>query len=201
MLPATVVPMAVKYQDMHSNCAMHAVACCPALNNTPRSMLRQSSLRSTLERDLQICSSESDMLLLLLLVCCPVPSAALPSQSLLDTRYSAAEEPEEPPKPEVVTSLFTPDIESAVKQFVERWQTHDEGQNALPQKHEPELVKGEMRPLVFEEVRQQVDTEMSVLLQNLKVGPGLCRASLTGCRTWRELLLPAAAQLQAGLCR
>ena len=120
------------------------------------------------------------MLLLLMLVCCQVPSAELPSSLPLDAQYPAAEEPEGPPKPEVVTSTFTPDIESAVKQFVERWQTHDEGQNALPQKHESELVKGEMRPLVFEEVRQQVDTEMSVLLQNLKVGSGVSSFSLMG---------------------
>ena len=136
------------------------------------------------------------LLLLLMLVCCLVPSAVLPNSSPLNAQCSAAEEPEEASKPEVVTSTFTPDIESAVKQFVERWQTHDEGQNALPQKHEPELVKGEMRPLVFEEVRQQVDTEMSVLLQNLKVGPGVCRASSTGWRTWRGVLLPVTAHFQ-----
>ncbi len=66
-------------------------------------------------------------------------------------------------------SIFVPDIQAAVSSFVERWQDHDEGVNALPQKHDPELVKAEVRPLVFEEIRQQVDVEMRVLLQNLKV--------------------------------
>lgn len=34
--------------------------------------------------------------------------------------------------------------------------------------HDPELLKDELRPLVFDEVRQQVDDEMRCLLANLK---------------------------------
>lgn len=73
-------------------------------------------------------------------------------------------------KEETVSSAFVADLEAAVKLFVEKWQDHPEGANALAQKHEPDLVRQELRPLVFEEVRLQVDEEMRVLLQNLKVG-------------------------------
>ena len=78
---------------------------------------------------------------------------------------SAAEEK----KQETVSSAFMGDLEAAVKLFVEKWQDHPEGANALAQKHEPDLVCQQLRPLVFEEVRLQVDEEMRVLLQNLKV--------------------------------
>ncbi|KAA6424958.1 MAG: IQ and AAA domain-containing 1-like [Trebouxia sp. A1-2] len=71
-------------------------------------------------------------------------------------------------KEETVSSVFVSDLEAAVKLFVEKWQDHPEGANALAQKHEAELVRQELRPLVFEEVRLQVDEEMRVLLQNLK---------------------------------
>lgn len=72
-------------------------------------------------------------------------------------------------KVETVSSAFVGDLEAAVKLFVEKWQDRAEGANALAQKHEPDLVRQELRPLVFEEVRLQVDEEMRVLLQNLKV--------------------------------
>ena len=78
---------------------------------------------------------------------------------------SAAEEKKE----ETVSSAFVGDLEAAVKLFVEKWQDHPEGPNALAQKHEPDLVFHQLRPLVFEQVRLQVDEEMRVLLQNLKV--------------------------------
>lgn len=68
-----------------------------------------------------------------------------------------------------MSSAFVPDLEAAIKVFVEKWQDHPEGANALAQKHEAEQVREELRPLVFEEVRLQVDEEMRVLLQNLKV--------------------------------
>ena len=68
-----------------------------------------------------------------------------------------------------MSSAFVGDLEAAVKLFVEKWQDHPEGANALAQKHEAELVRQELRPLVFEEVRLQVDDEMRILLQNLKV--------------------------------
>jgi len=64
------------------------------------------------------------------------------------------------------TSQFVPDIEQSVKDFVERWQDKDESGNFW-QKYDPELVKEEVRPLVFEEIRVEVDEEMRVLLENL----------------------------------
>jgi hypothetical protein len=36
-------------------------------------------------------------------------------------------------------------------------------------RYDPDLVKDELRPLVFEQVRKQVDEEMRTLLENLKV--------------------------------
>lgn len=49
---------------------------------------------------------------------------------------------------------------------MQRWQDKDESGNFW-QKYDPELVKEEVRPLVFEEIRQEVDEEMRVLLANL----------------------------------
>ena len=69
---------------------------------------------------------------------------------------------------ETVTSIFVPEIEQAVQDFVAKWQDRDESMN-FAQKYDPDLVKDEVRPIVFEEVRRQVDDEMRVLLQNLKV--------------------------------
>jgi len=42
------------------------------------------------------------------------------------------------------------------------------GWDNAAQKYDPELVKDALRPVVFEEVRVDVDDEMRVLLTNLK---------------------------------
>lgn len=68
---------------------------------------------------------------------------------------------------EKVTSVFIPPIEAAVQDFVAKWQDRDETNNFF-QRHDADLVKEELRPIVFEEIRQQVDEEMAVLLSNLK---------------------------------
>ena len=102
---------------------------------------------------------------------------------------------EEAGKQVEMLSQFVPEIEKSVKEYVEvsggeslqwsrpsavdcdvmcalappsaqRWQDKDESGNFW-QKYDPELVKEEVRPLVFEEVRVQVDEEMRVLLENL----------------------------------
>lgn len=70
--------------------------------------------------------------------------------------------------PAQITSIFVPEIEQAVQDFVAKWQERDESMN-FAQKYDPDLVKDELRPVVFEEIRQQVDEEMQVLLENLKV--------------------------------
>jgi hypothetical protein len=54
-----------------------------------------------------------------------------------------------------VTSVFVPVIEAALAEYVSKWQDRSEGENLI-QAHDPELVREELRPLVFEEVRQQV---------------------------------------------
>ena len=74
---------------------------------------------------------------------------------------------EEEVKVEKVTSIFVPSIEASVHDFVAKWQDRDEKDNFF-QKFDTDLVKDELRPIVFEEVRVQVDDEMRVLLQNLK---------------------------------
>lgn len=74
---------------------------------------------------------------------------------------------EEEVKVEKVTSIFVPSIEASVHDFVAKWQDRDEKDNFF-QKFDNDLVKDELRPIVFEEVRIQVDEEMRVLLQNLK---------------------------------
>ena len=63
-------------------------------------------------------------------------------------------------------SEFIADIEQSVKKFIDRWQDRDESGN-FSQKYDPELVKEQLRPLVFEEVRVEVDEEMRSLLENL----------------------------------
>jgi len=74
---------------------------------------------------------------------------------------------EEAPVEEKMTSMFIPAIESGVQEFVAKWQDRDETNNFF-QKYDADLVKEELRPIVFEEIRQQVDEEMAVLLSNLK---------------------------------
>ena len=82
-----------------------------------------------------------------------------------DAKKEAAEEAVAPP---AVTSIFVPDIECSVQEFVAKWQDRDESMN-FAQKYDPDLVKDELRPIVFEEIRLQVDEEMRILLENLKV--------------------------------
>lgn len=51
--------------------------------------------------------------------------------------------------------------------YTSKWQERDE-QNNFSQRHDVELVKEELRPVVFQEIRDQVDAEVSVMLQNFK---------------------------------
>jgi hypothetical protein len=58
---------------------------------------------------------------------------------------------------EVISSAFIPLIEGAVAEYIGKWQERPApGGASWEQQHEPELLKDELRPLVFEEVRQQV---------------------------------------------
>jgi len=66
-----------------------------------------------------------------------------------------------------IPSRFIGDIEAAVQQYVVKWQDRDERDNFF-QKHDAQFVKEELRPVVFEEVRKEVDEEMRLLLENLK---------------------------------
>lgn len=52
-------------------------------------------------------------------------------------------------------SVFVPSIEAAVQEFVAKWQDRDESANFF-QAYDAELVKDELRPIVFEEIRVQV---------------------------------------------
>ncbi|KAF6264066.1 hypothetical protein COO60DRAFT_270081 [Scenedesmus sp. NREL 46B-D3] len=70
---------------------------------------------------------------------------------------------------EVISSAFIPLIEGAVAEYIGKWQERPApGGASWELQHDPELLKDELRPLVFEEVRQQVDEEMRMLLANLK---------------------------------
>lgn len=82
---------------------------------------------------------------------------------------------------QVIPSVFVPAIERAVQEFVAKWQDRDESMN-FAQRYDPDLVKDELRPLVFEEIRLQVDEEMRILLENLKVpSPLTTTKCASGC--------------------
>mmetsp|Transcript_33907 Transcript_33907/g.75181 ORF Transcript_33907/g.75181 Transcript_33907/m.75181 type:complete len:829 (-) Transcript_33907:621-3107(-) len=89
-----------------------------------------------------------------------------PDKKATDKKGKKGEEVAEV-KEEKISSVFIPSIEAAVHEFVAKWQDRDETDNFF-QKYDAELVKDELRPIVFEEIRLQVDEEMRVLLQNLK---------------------------------
>ena len=74
---------------------------------------------------------------------------------------------------DAVESQFTEKIEKVVESYMEKWQDRDE-ENNFKQAHDVELAKDELRPVVFEEIRQQVDAEVSIMLQNLKVCMSSC---------------------------
>jgi hypothetical protein len=59
------------------------------------------------------------------------------------------------------------------------WQDIDESTNFF-QKYDPELVKKALKPVVFEEIRVEVDEEMRVLLENLKDMVAAERAAKSG---------------------
>ncbi len=52
-------------------------------------------------------------------------------------------------------SAFVPAIEAAVSEFAARWRGRNEAGN-WEQSYEEGLVREALRPLVFEEIRQQV---------------------------------------------
>jgi hypothetical protein len=58
---------------------------------------------------------------------------------------------------ERIPSVFIPPIEAAVQDFVSKWQDKDEANNFF-QHHDADLIKQELRPIVFEEIRQQVNS-------------------------------------------
>lgn len=75
-------------------------------------------------------------------------------------------------KEECVTSVFIPAIEGAVAEYVAKWQERDESDN-FGQRYDGELVKDELRPLVFEEIRQQVWTVLDRLCKFWGVHDGI----------------------------
>ncbi|XRB06577.1 dynein regulatory complex subunit 11 [Pycnococcus provasolii] len=76
-------------------------------------------------------------------------------------------------------NFFGPLIEQSVQEYVAVWQDKDESSNFF-QKFDVELVKESVRPLVFERMRLEVDSEMRVLLDNLKEMVEAERAAKTG---------------------
>lgn len=80
---------------------------------------------------------------------------------------------------EEMSIVFVPLIEEAMQEYANVWQDTDEGEN-FEQKHDPSLVKDALRPLVYEEVRIEVDGEMRELLKNLKDMVAAERAARSG---------------------
>lgn len=85
---------------------------------------------------------------------------------------AAAEESECP-------DYFVKLIHGAVRDYQGDWQDIDESTNFF-QKYDPELVKKALKPVVFEEIRVEVDEEMRVLLENLKDMVAAERAAKSG---------------------
>ena len=73
-----------------------------------------------------------------------------------------------PPATNGPSSAFVLDMEKTVDVYTSKWQERNEEHN-FQQMHDTELVKEELRPVVFEEIRQEVDAEVAIMLQNLKV--------------------------------
>ena len=82
-------------------------------------------------------------------------------------------------KEETMSMVFVPLIEEAMQEYANVWQDTDEGEN-FEQKHDPSLIKDALRPLVYEEVRLEVDSEMRDLLKNLKDMVAAERAARSG---------------------
>jgi len=70
-------------------------------------------------------------------------------------------------------------IHGAVSDYQVDWQDIDESTNFF-QKYDPELVRKALKPVVFEEIRVEVDEEMRVLLENLKDMVAAERAAKSG---------------------
>ena len=83
--------------------------------------------------------------------------------------------PEEPKCPDYFVKL----IHGAISDYQGDWQDIDESTNFF-QKYDPELVKKALKPVVFEEIRIEVDEEMRVLLENLKDMVAAERAAKSG---------------------
>lgn len=77
------------------------------------------------------------------------------------------EDEHEDNEPKIPESKFVSAIEAGVKTYGDKWQERDEGNNFF-QKYDAEMVKDELRPVVYDEVRVEVDKEMRVLLENLR---------------------------------
>lgn len=66
-------------------------------------------------------------------------------------------------------SNFLEKAESALNEWASVWKNrHESTSDALKQRADTELIRQAVRPVVFEEVRQEVDDVMRTLLQNLK---------------------------------
>lgn len=68
-----------------------------------------------------------------------------------------------------MSSRFVGAVEGAVSEFVAVWQERDEAAN-WEQRHDEELIREELRPLVFEEVRKQVRLRLRRMGRLLAVG-------------------------------
>ncbi|MCO5594040.1 hypothetical protein L7F22_048059 [Adiantum nelumboides] len=64
-------------------------------------------------------------------------------------------------------AFFRNHVLKSVQNLNEHWHNKDDSAN-LTQKHDPDLLKSCLRPLIFEEVRVEVDQDTRVILNNIK---------------------------------
>eukprot|EP00898_Chlorokybus_atmophyticus_P002625 jgi/Chlat1/3363/Chrsp23S00269 len=74
---------------------------------------------------------------------------------------------EAPVVEENITAGFVSPLQESLSRYSSVWESKDETSN-FAQHFDSEMVKAQMRPEVFEEMRREVDDEMRVLLNNLK---------------------------------
>lgn len=78
---------------------------------------------------------------------------------LVADSYAAGDASDAPLAVETISSNFIPLIEASVAEYISKWQERPAPSGpSWEQQYDAELLKDELRPLVFEEIWQQVST-------------------------------------------
>lgn len=87
------------------------------------------------------------------------------SKAILEIKEVEAEAIEE----EIpLLSEFVIDLEGMLRGYMEKWYEKDESDNFY-ERYDVEMTKDELRPLVKEEIRKEIDEENIILFKNLQV--------------------------------